>query len=127
MKGTLYLGNLLVASSIVFSGGTYEVFRDMADILCLQIMKKSSFYDMQQKYIFGAVKKVYKTYGDGLLHQFIDKSAKWGGGGDGRCDSPGHNAKYSTYSIMEQDSSQILHSHVTSVEETDGNSNRMEK
>ena len=28
---------------------------------------------------------------------------------------------------MEQDSSQILHFHVTSVEETDGNSNRMEK
>ena len=81
VKGTLYLGNLLVASSIVFSGGTYQVFRDMADILRLQMMKKSSFYDIQQKYIFGAVNKVYKTYRNGLLHQFIDKPAKFGEGG----------------------------------------------
>ena len=97
----------------------------MADILRLQMMIKSSFYDTQKKYILGAVNKVYKTYRNGLLHQFIDKPGKFGG--DGRCDSPGHNAKYSTYSVMEQDSSQILHFHVTSVEETDGNSNRMEK
>ena len=29
--------------------------------------------------------------------------------GDGRCDSPGSSAKFCTYSIMEIDSSAILH------------------
>ncbi|KAI8493457.1 hypothetical protein Bbelb_288540 [Branchiostoma belcheri] len=29
--------------------------------------------------------------------------------GDGRCDSPGHNAKYCTYSFMEESSKYILH------------------
>ena len=124
-KGAIYLGNLLVAASIVFSGGTYKVFSDMANILLLQMIKERTFYAIQEKYIFGAVNKVYKVYRNLLLHQFIDKPAKLGG--DGRCDSPGHNAKYCTYSVMEQESSQILHFHITSVEETDGKSNLMEK
>ena len=37
-KGATYLGNLLVAASIVFSGGTYKVFSDMANILLLQMI-----------------------------------------------------------------------------------------
>ena len=124
-KGAIYLGNLLVAASIVFSGGTYKVFSDMANILLLQMIKERTFYAIQEKYIFGAVNKVYKVYRNLLQHQFIDKPAKLGG--DGRCDSPGHNAKYCTYSVMEQESSQILHFHITSVEETDRKSNLMEK
>ena len=88
------------------------------------MIKERTFYAIQEKYIFGAVNKVYKVYRNLLLHQFIDKPAKLGG--DGRCDSPDHNAKYCTYSVMEQESSQILHFHITSVEETDGKSNLME-
>ena len=66
-----------------------------------------------------------KVYRDRLLEAFTDKAAKLGG--DGRCDSPGYSAKYCTYSVMEQESSQILHFHVTNVAETAGNSNLMEK
>ena len=40
-------------------------------------------------------------------------------GGDGRCDSPGHTAKYCTYSVMEQRLLKMLHFHVTNVAETD--------
>ena len=32
-----FLGNLHVASSIVFSGGTCKLFRDMVDSMCLQM------------------------------------------------------------------------------------------
>ena len=124
-KGAIYLGNLLVDASIVFSGGTYKVFSDMANIQLLQMIKRKNILCNTRKYIFEAVNKVYKVYRNLLQHRFIDKPAKLGG--DGRCDSPGHNAKYCTYSVMDQESSQILHFHITSVEETDGKSNLMEK
>lgn len=29
--------------------------------------------------------------------------------GDGRCDSPGHSAKYLTYSLMDAETTQIIH------------------
>ena len=46
--------------------------------------------------------------------------------GDGRCDSPGHCAKYGLYSFMDQDTGKILSFRITQVSEA-GNSNRMEK
>ena len=46
--------------------------------------------------------------------------------GDGRCDSPGHNAKYFTYSMFDQLKSKIISMAVTQVSEA-GNSKRMEK
>ena len=52
------------------------MFSDMANILLLQMIKERTFYAIQEKYIFGAVNKVYKVYRNLLLHQFIDKPAK---------------------------------------------------
>ena len=46
--------------------------------------------------------------------------------GDGRCDSPGHNAKYLTYSFKDKVTNRILAFSLTQVTET-GNSNQMEK
>ena len=46
--------------------------------------------------------------------------------GDGRCDSPGHNAKYLTYSLADQGTGKIVTMSLTQVTEA-GNSNRMEK
>ena len=37
---------------------------------------------------------------------------------DGRCDTPGYNAKYYTYSTMSQSNSKILHFHVVTMTET---------
>ena len=46
--------------------------------------------------------------------------------GDAHCDSPGYSAKYSTYSIMDIVSNQIIHFYVTHVGTVE-NSSRMEK
>ena len=46
--------------------------------------------------------------------------------GNGRCDSPGHNAKYLTYSFMDKNTNKIVAFSLTQVTEA-GNSNRMEK
>ncbi|KAK3745443.1 hypothetical protein QZH41_005084 [Actinostola sp. cb2023] len=46
--------------------------------------------------------------------------------GDGRCDSPGHNAKYSTYTFMDSDSEKVVSFSVVPVTEVTS-SNAMEK
>lgn len=45
--------------------------------------------------------------------------------GDGRCDSPGHNAKYGTYSVMEVTTEKIVDFSLVQVSEV-ANSNAME-
>lgn len=46
--------------------------------------------------------------------------------GDGRCDSPGHCAKYCTYTLLDVESKQIVDCTVVAVSEV-ANSNCMEK
>ena len=46
--------------------------------------------------------------------------------GDGRCDSPGHNAKYGTYTLMDDDSGKEVAFRVVQVSEVTS-SNAMEK
>ena len=79
----------------------------MADILHLQMLSKTIFYRLQKK---------YKEYRSKLLNQYSDIPVQLAG--DGHCDSPGHNDMYCTYSVMDQNSSQIIHFYVISVAET---------
>ena len=46
--------------------------------------------------------------------------------GDGHCDSPGHNAKYGTYTLMDDDSGKVVAFSVVQVSEVTS-SNAMEK
>ena len=46
--------------------------------------------------------------------------------GDGRCDSPGRNTKYLTYSFIHKNTNKIVAFSLTQVSEAE-NSNRMEK
>ena len=47
--------------------------------------------------------------------------------GDGRCDSPGHNAKYLTYSLFDQSLKKVIAVSLTQVTGVEGVSNRMQK
>lgn len=46
--------------------------------------------------------------------------------GDGRCDSPGHSAKYGTYTLMDSESAKVVEFKVVQVSEVTS-SNAMEK
>ena len=117
--------NHLTTASIVFAGGTYAEFRSFADILKLQIMSEKTFYKLQKTFVYPVINIVYKRYRDSLVEDCKNKSGIEVSG-NGRCDSLGYNAKYCTYSIMDQSSSKILHFHIFNVAGT-GTSAAMEK
>ena len=96
-----YMGNILTVASIVFGGGTYAEFKSIANILKLQIMSSPTFYALQKKIVFPVINSVYRKYRDSLIDKCNERGAVEVSG-DGRCDSPGYNAKYCTYSIIDQ-------------------------
>ena len=79
----------------------------------------------QKKYLSGVVNEAYSTEKDILMTQ-MKKKSHCRLSGDGRCDSPDHNAKYLTYSVFDQLKSKIISMAVTQVSKA-GNFNRMEK
>ena len=88
-------------------------------------MSERSFFALQKKYVYPTINFTYKSY----QKCFVDESKSRQNievSGNGRCDSPGHNAKYCIYSIMDQLTSKILHFHVVTVREK-SSSNAMEQ
>ena len=118
-------GNLLTAGAILFSGGQYERMSDFARILYLNFITSTTFYDIQQTYLFPIISCEYKLQQTALLGALEgDKVFLCE---DGQCDSPGHNAKYLTYTLIDDDSGYIVSSDVVCVKEEDiTNSNAME-
>ena len=60
---------------------------------------------MQRSYLVPSVTAVWKRQQQELFEK-ITGTVKLGG--DGRCDSPGHSAKYGTYTMMDLDQKKVL-------------------
>ena len=94
------LGNLLLAASILFTGNAFSSISRLASCLNLQFFSESVFYDTQLKYLFPVIKKVLEDKSRNQIDKLSSKEVV-NLDGDGRCDIPGHCAKYGTYTFMD--------------------------
>ena len=93
--------NVLLAASILLSGNTYEHVNGMAKLLRLSFIGKSVFYTLQENVLFPAVAQAWRINQASVIDALknvgsVDLC------GDGRCDSPGHSAKYGTYTLLDE-------------------------
>lgn len=118
-------GNLTLSAAVLFSTNTFEKIAKYFDIADIQWITKTSYYAIQKKFLAGVVHLNYCRMNASLVSRLkVEGECKLSG--DGRHDSPGHNAKYVTYSLMNQQTNEIIAFAVSQVTEA-GNSNRMEK
>lgn len=122
--GSKITGNLLLAGSILFSGNTFQNIYSLAQRLNLVFISRSSFYNIQKEILFPIVDKAWQDHQENLLKE-IKQTSKLDLCGDGRCDSPGHSAKYGTYTVMEESTSKVVDFEVVQVTEV-SSSNAME-
>ena len=69
----------------------------------------------QKKYLHAEVEKTYREKQSSLLDSIKDEGKELILGGYGRCDSPGHSAKYGSYSLMDLEQNEILDSQLVQV------------
>lgn len=124
MLGRMAAGNLLLTSSIVLSGATYTKTACMAEVLKLQFLSEKTFCNIQDEYVFPVVNEAWMKEQNSVASA-LDNRDVWLSG-DGRCDSPGFNAKYGTYTMFDQDTDKIIDFNVIQVSEV-GSSNAMER
>ena len=102
-------GNLLLSASILFSGATPAKVLHLLDHLKMACIKDRTFFDHQKFYLLPSIKAIWKESQTVLLQQCIARGSPLSIGGDGRCDSPGHSAKFGSYGIVDMDSKKIIH------------------
>ena len=123
--GKMAAGNLLTCAAILFSGQTYTHVSQFASFLNLKIPALSTFTRIQRENLMPVILHTWTTLQEELLKQVKESGRMLRLAGDGRCDSPGYNAKYCTYSLLNMETDAILSFVVVQVTET-GSSCRME-
>ena len=83
------------------------------------------FYSIQDRYLFPVIHYTWQEEQRQVIESICSKDIVYLNG-DGRCDSPGHNAKYGTYTLMDNDSGKVAAISLVQVSEVTS-SNAMEK
>ena len=111
--GDIPVGNIMMSSAILFGGGSpTKVLRHMN----VPSIGYSTFVAHQKKFLHPATDQVYREHQlSVLLHSIKAEGKNLILGGDGRCDSPGHSAKYGSYTLLDIERNKILDTQLVQV------------
>ena len=85
-------GNINISAGILFSGNTFQHIKEVMNITNVAFISQSTFYSIQKKLLYPAIHLVHTT-NRALLFESAKEESEIHLLGDGRCDSPGYNAK----------------------------------
>ena len=112
------LGNLLLASSVVFTGNTYGRIKELLEVLSVACISKTSFMELQKKFVFPVINEFFIKQKEEIVDYLKWQNRPLDVSGDGRCDSPGFTAKYGAYTVMNTENDKILDFSLTQVSQT---------
>ena len=95
------VGNLLLSGAILFTGSIVAKAFRLLETMNIACHTQKTFYEHQQHYLQPTI--INKWLAD--QQDVLREASAMGGGliiaGDGRSDSPGHNAKYGGFNSIE--------------------------
>lgn len=92
----------------MFSGSATAKFLRALKFAGVVCFNETTFYNLQKLYLTPAITSVWRMHQSALIEGLKANGSPLVLGGDGRCCSPGHTAKYGTYSMMDLESGKIL-------------------
>ncbi|XP_063055957.1 uncharacterized protein LOC134449779 [Engraulis encrasicolus] len=124
LMGSSPVGNLQLSAAVYCTGSSFNQVQKVFKAMRLRNISYSSFRRHATRYIEPAVIHKWHQYQDGELESLRHQKLKLGG--DMRADSPGHCAKYGTYSLMNMENNKIIALQLVQSNEV-GGSHNMEK
>ncbi|XP_061183986.1 uncharacterized protein LOC133192121 isoform X2 [Saccostrea echinata] len=106
--GSIPTGNLVLSAAILISGSSINQSLTMFQHANISCFSERTYHNIQQHYLVPAVERVWKVHQDAIFDVIRQQNVAVVVGGDARCCSPGHTAKYGSYSLMDLELRQIL-------------------
>ena len=94
-------GNILLSAAILFSGSLLTKVMQLLKIFGCASISEGTYYIHQAKFLQPSIFTVWDKHQANLFKQLRQEKRPLVIGGDGRADSPGHSAKFGSYTIME--------------------------
>ena len=108
-------GNILLSTAVVCAGATISKVRRVFHHLSVPCIATRTCHRHQREFIFTAVEEVWQDEQKWLIASLQAENRGLVLGGDGRADSPGHSAKFGTYTTMELAANVVLDINVVQV------------
>ncbi|XP_035675637.1 uncharacterized protein LOC118415275 [Branchiostoma floridae] len=124
--GRTAAGNILLSSAILFAGASVTKVLRVLSHMGVAVMSTRSFFRHQENILFRAIRTLWRERQFWMLTVLQAEQEPIVCGGDGRADSPGHSAKYGTYTMMELKQTAVIDVQLVQSNEVDS-SNAMEK
>ncbi|XP_068112055.1 uncharacterized protein [Hyperolius riggenbachi] len=108
-----YAGNILLAASVICSGSNFSKMAHFCKVFGLLFFSEVTFHHYQKTLCFPAIHNAWEKERNSVVRQIARRPVTIGG--DVQCDSPGHNAKYCVYTMMDLMSKKIVDFEVVQV------------
>ena len=97
-----YNGNITFAASVLFNANTFQKIQNYFRLAKVAFISKSSCYEIQKKCLFPVANQAWLCKQKNLLDEIRNKRERVLRG-DRRCECPGNNVKYLSYSFLDQE------------------------
>ena len=99
---------MLLSAAILFAGASVTKVLHVMNSIGIATYSKRTFFLHQKDFLFKAIQNVWKEQQVSHLALLQAEGRPLVLGGDGRADSPGHCAKFGTYTTMELEANVVL-------------------
>ena len=106
--GKIPAGNIMISAAILYTGSLpAKALRVFSSLNCATITRKT-FFRHQKAFLQPAINCIWEKEQEALINQLQVKKQGLVLGGDGRADSPGHSAKYGSYSVVDVKQNKVV-------------------
>ena len=106
--GNIPAGNILTSAAILYSGALpSQALKIFKSLNCCTI-NGETFFRHQKKYLQPAIELLWNRQQQTILQEFKTTNTPIVVAGDGRADSPGHSAKYGSYTFLEMTCNKVV-------------------
>ena len=106
--GNIPAGNIYTSAAILYAGALPAQALRIFRILNCHTISSNTFFRHQKQYLQPAISNNWKSQQLALLSSLKAQKKKLALSGDGRADSPGHSAKYGSYTVIEMSCNKVL-------------------
>ncbi|WAR08788.1 hypothetical protein MAR_018746 [Mya arenaria] len=101
-------GNILLSAGILFSRCSPSKVLRIFDFINVLSISLSTFFSHQRTVLWPAIERVWTKCNDQLISVLLDREEELVVAEDGRCDSPGHSAKFGVYSMIDMHTGRVV-------------------